>query len=62
MRGAEIVRSEEAFPVLVSTLQRGANCHREAVQSPLGEISIFAGEKSRLLEIILGGGESILSN
>jgi len=35
------VRPEEDFPVLASTLQRGSDCHREAVQGPLGEIFVL---------------------
>lgn len=43
MRGAEIVRLKEAFPVPASTLQRSSDCYKEAAQSPLEEISILMG-------------------
>ena len=48
------MRSKEAFLVSTSTLQRGSDCHKEAVQGPLEEMSIFFLGRSRDYELEAG--------
>ena len=39
------MRLEEAFPVLVHTLQRGSGFHKEVAQRPLEEIFVLLGRR-----------------